>query len=98
MITVIASDSFGRWLDGLKDRKARARILDRIDRLSDGNFGDWASVGNGVSELRLHFGPGYRVYDLRQGDVVVVLLCGGEKASQAKDIKRAKQMAEEWAK
>lgn len=96
MVTVIASDAFSSWIDGLKDRKVRARILDRIDRLAAGNFGDWASVGHGVSELRMHFGPGYRVYYLRQGDVVVVLLCGGSKSSQSNDIRRAQKMAEEW--
>ena len=97
MISVIASDSFASWLDGLKDRKTRARILDRLDRLAGGNFGDCAPVGKGVAKLRLHFGPGYRIYYLRQGDIIVVLLCGGDKASQAKDIKRAQKMAEELA-
>jgi putative addiction module killer protein len=96
MIAVIASDSFASWVDDLKDRKTRARILDRIDRLASGNFGDCAPVGSGVFELRLHFGPGYRIYYVRQGETVVVLLCGGDKASQARDIRRAQKMAEEW--
>ncbi|MDO9384782.1 MAG: type II toxin-antitoxin system RelE/ParE family toxin [Hyphomicrobiaceae bacterium] len=96
MIKVIASDSFASWVDDLKDRKTRVRILDRIDRLAGGNFGDRAPVGSGVFELRLHFGPGYRIYYVRQGDTVVVLLCGGDKASQTRDIRRAQKMAEEW--
>lgn len=96
MIKILTSETFASWIDGLKDRKNRARILDRIDRLAGGNFGDCAPIGGGVSELRMHFGPGYRVYFLRQGQTIVVLLNGGDKGSQAKDIKRAKAMAEEW--
>lgn len=72
-----------------------ARIAKRIDRIALGNFGDAKSVGGGVSELRFTFGPGYRVYYTRRGDVVVILLCGGDKGSQADDIERAKAMAQE---
>jgi putative addiction module killer protein len=77
----------------LADRRARAKIAARIDRLAQGNPGDVASVGEGVSELRIHFGPGYRVYFVARGRALVILLCGGDKSSQAKDIKTAKQLA-----
>jgi putative addiction module killer protein len=73
--------------------RARAKIAARIDRLAQGNPGDVASVGEGVSELRIHFGPGYRVYFVARGRALVILLCGGDKSSQAKDIKTAKQLA-----
>jgi putative addiction module killer protein len=87
------TEIFARWLRGLADARARARIAARIDRLAHGNPGDVASVGEGVSELRIHFGPGYRVYFVARGRAVVVLLCGGDKASQPRDIKTAKQLA-----
>lgn len=94
MIEVVRTDLFAGWLDGLRDRKARARILVRIDRLATGNPGDVKPVGSGVSELRIDHGPGYRVYFARKGDIVVILLCGGTKSSQRKDIARAIEMAE----
>ncbi len=78
---------------GLRDRRARAKIVARIDRLADGNPGDVEPVGNGVSELRIHYGPGYRVYFVRRGGVLIVLLCGGDKDTQTKDIKTAKTLA-----
>jgi putative addiction module killer protein len=87
------TETFSRWLNGLADRRARAKIAARIDRLAQGNLGDVASVGEGVSELRIHFGPGYRVYFAARGRALVILLCGGDKSSQAKDIKTAKQLA-----
>ena len=77
------------WLLSLRDREARARIRVRIDRVSLGNFGDWRSVGSGVSELRTAHGPGYRVYFGRVGTTVIVLLCGGDKSAQAADIEKA---------
>jgi len=77
----------------LVDRRARAKIAARIDRLAQGNPGDVASVGEGVSELRIHFGPGYRVYFVARGRALVIPPCGGDKSSQAKDIKTAKQLA-----
>ena len=83
------------WRAGLRDSVARKRIGARIDRLSFGNFGDVKPVGDGVSELRLDFGPGYRIYFAQRGDVLVVLLCGGDKSSQRRDITNAKQMAQE---
>jgi len=87
------TETFSRWLNGLVDRRARAKIAARIDRLAQGNPGDVVSVGEGVSELRIHFGPGYRVYFVARGRTLVILLCGGDKSSQAKDIKTAKQLA-----
>ena len=82
---------FVSWMDNLKDLRAKAKILVRLDRISLGNFGDTKSVGEGVSELRIHEGKGYRVYFGREGDEIVLLLCAGNKASQQKDIKLAKQ-------
>ena len=82
---------FVSWMENLKDLRAKAKILVRLDRISLGNFGDTKSVGEGVSELRIHEGKGYRVYFGREGDEIVLLLCAGNKASQQKDIKLAKQ-------
>ena len=82
---------FRAWVSALKDKVARAVVLARVDRLSFGSFGDWKSIGAGVFELRVHFGKGYRVYFGRKGNVVVVLLCGGDKATQERDIDRAKK-------
>ncbi len=81
--------------DGSRDLQARARIAVRIDRLADGNPGDAKSVGDGVSELRIDYGPGYRLYFTRKGDRLVILLCGGDKSSQDRDIRQAKAMAKE---
>jgi putative addiction module killer protein len=85
---------FRRWFDGLRDRTARARIAVRIDRLALGQAGDARPVGSGVSELRVDHGPGYRVYDVRRGDALIVLLAGGDKSSQARDVARALELAE----
>ena len=84
-----------RWLRRLRDRRAQAQILVRIDRVEDGNFGDHRSVGGGVSELRIDVGQGYRIYYTIRQQQVVILLCGGDKASQQQDIRRARQMASE---
>lgn len=83
------------WLENLRDLSAYDRIAARLARIVLGNFGDVKQVGNGIGELRFDFGPGYRVYFQRRGSVVVLLLCGGDKSSQAKDIKRAMQIAAE---
>lgn len=96
MVELIRSATFDRWLTGLQDRRAVARIAARLDRLAGGNPGDVQPVGNGVSELRIHYGPGYRVYFLQRGPVMIVLLCGGYKSSQEKDIIQAKALAAEW--
>ena len=97
MLQVRRTAEFIEWLTNLRDVAARARIAKRIDRVAAGNFGDTKPVGAGVSELRFTFGPGYRVYYTRRGDVVVILLCGGDKGSQGKDIERAKAMAQDIA-
>ncbi len=93
---LIRSATFDRWLTGLRDRRALARIAARLDRLAAGNPGDVQPVGDGVSELRIDYGPGYRVYFTRRGPVLVILLCGGDKSSQDRDIRQAKALAEEW--
>lgn len=96
MTEVIQSDVFRRWLKGLRDRHAVIRILARVARLAEGNPGDVRPVGEGVSEMRIDHGPGYRVYYVRAGAILVVLLCGGDKASQSRDIDRAKALARQW--
>ncbi|QEE42101.1 MULTISPECIES: type II toxin-antitoxin system RelE/ParE family toxin [unclassified Methylobacterium] len=95
MFQVRRTGEFIAWLNALREVQARARITKRIDRIAQGNLGDAKSVGDGVSELRFSFGPGYRVYYTLRGDVVVILLCGGDKGSQTQDIERAKTMARE---
>jgi putative addiction module killer protein len=95
MPTIKRTDEFSNWLRDLRDIRARAKVLARIDRLSLGNPGDIAPVGDGVSEMRIHYGPGYRVYYIQRGEEIVVLLCGGDKGSQASDIKTAKKLASE---
>ena len=91
--TVIMSETFRRWMRALRDRQAQARIAVRLDRIVDGNFGDHRSVGQGVSELRINVAQGYRVYYTIRDTTVVILLCGGDKASQQQDIQRAQHMA-----
>ena len=93
MFTILETETYSRWFAGLRDREARARILVRLRRLSLGNFGDIAPVGEGVSELRIHHGPGYRVYLVRKGEEVLILLGGGDKRTQAHDISAAKALA-----
>ena len=95
MFEIIESATFSKWLSGLKDRQARIRIYVRLDRLNLGNFGDAGPIGEGLSELRIHYGPGYRLYYL-QRDTRVVMLCGGDKSSQPRDIEKAKIIAKEW--
>ena len=84
---------FATWLRNLRDRQGRAKILARIDRLEDGNPGNTRAVGAGVVEMKIDFGPGYRVYFVQRGEVVIVLLCGGDKSTQDTDIRRAKVLA-----
>ena len=93
MIEVRKTATFTKWFKSLKDRRAKARIQVRIDRLEMGHFGDVEPVGEGVSELRIFYGPGYRVYFVQKGAVVVILLSGGEKSSQQADIAKAKEIA-----
>lgn len=96
MIELIRSGTFDNWLSGLRDRRAVVRIAARLDRLAAGNPGDAEPVGEGVSELRINYGPGYRVYFIQRGLVLVILLCGGDKSTQSKDIKQAKVLAAKW--
>jgi len=93
--TLLRSSDFDEWLSHLADQKAKARILARLRSATFGNFGDCEPVGEGISEMRIHAGAGYRVYYTRTGSTVYVLLAGGVKASQTKDIAKAKQMARE---
>lgn len=95
MFEVIQTDEFEAWLEGLRDQIARKQIAKRIVRVQSGLLGDVKPVGDGVSEMRVHHGPGYRLYYVRRGQVVIILLCGGDKGSQARDIERAKEMAKE---
>ena len=91
------TETFRKWRTRLKDERVRALIASRLDRLAFGLAGDVEPVGRGISELRIHYGPGYRVYFQRSGNTIIVLLCGGDKSTQAKDIKAAKRLAEEWS-
>jgi putative addiction module killer protein len=93
MIEVRKTATFSDWMAGLRDHRARAKIAARIDRLAVRNPGDVAPVGEGISELRIHYGPGYRVYFVSRGKTLIVLLCGGDKSTQTKDIKTAKLLA-----
>jgi putative addiction module killer protein len=95
MIEIRQTDVFADWFAGLRDREARARITVRIRRLSLGNPGDVKPVGRGVSEIRIDHGPGYRVYFVGRGETVFVLLCGGDKRSQDRDVARALELAQE---
>lgn len=95
MIEVRQTSRFTTWLAGLRDHQARARILKRLKRVQQGNLGDVASVGEGIMEMRVFYGPGYRLYYVQEGAAIVVMLCGGDKSSQDDDIKTAKAMAKE---
>lgn len=95
MIELIKSSQFSSWLESA-DSTVKVRVLARLSRIQTGNFGDHASVGDGVSELRLFFGAGYRVYYTQIGEKIVILLCAGDKSSQVKDIQLAKKLALEW--
>ena len=96
MVEIVKSVTFDRWLAGLKDRHAKARVETRIRRLSLGNPGDVKPVHHGISELRIDYGPGYRVYFMQRGPVLVVLLAGGDKRTQRADIARAIEIAKDW--
>jgi len=93
VIEIRETSTFKKWFAALKDQNAKARIDVRIRRISLGNFGDVEPVGNGVSEIRIDYGPGYRVYFIKMGNIVVILLCGGDKSTQAKDIQKAHDLA-----
>lgn len=89
------TDAFERWLAALDDRKAKARILARLDSVRLGNLGDWKAIGGPLRELRVHTGPGYRLYFVQRQNVVILLLCGGSKSTQARDIAKAKRLLKE---
>jgi len=93
MTEIRRTEVFARWLEGLRDVRGRARVLARIERLAAGNPGDVAPVGEGVSELRIDYGPGYRVYFKKRGHRLIILLAGGDKSTQAKDIRAALRLA-----
>jgi putative addiction module killer protein len=93
MKIIHTTEVFDTWFDGLKDKLGARRIQARIDRAEDGNFGDCEPVGEGVSEMRIHYGPGYRVYFAQRGMEVVILLAGGDKSTQSRDIKTALEIA-----
>ena len=96
MYTILRSATFDRWLSRLRDRQGVDRIVARLLAAEDGHLGDVRSVGSGVSEMRIQYGPGYRIYFITRGAELIVLLCGGDKDSQRRDIERARRMATEW--
>jgi len=93
VLQIRKTDVYAEWIDNMRDQQARARILVRVERLAAGNPGDIKPVGSGVSELRIHFGPGYRVYFTQRGQDIVILLAGGDKSSQSNDIQTALHLA-----
>ena len=96
MIEITRRSTFSRWLSGLPDSRARARILVRIDRMAEGHFGDAKSIRAGLNEVRIDYGPGYRLYFMQHGHQWIVLLCAGDKSSQTRDIKQARLIAKTW--
>lgn len=96
MAQVVQTETFRDWLVGLRDRQAKARVVARIERMANGNLGDVKAVGGGVSETRIDYGPGYRLYFAGRGQTLIVLLVGGDKGTQAKDIKAAKALWQAW--
>src|ERR1035441_1739684 len=97
MIEFLQTETFRKWRIRLRDERIRALIASRLDRLSFGNAGDVKPVGQGISELRIDYGPGYRIYFMKRGNMIIILLCGGDKNTQAKDIQTAKRLAADWS-
>ena len=97
MIVFRQTETFRKWRLRLKDQRIRALIASRMDRLAFSNAGDVKPVGGGISELRIDYGPGYRVYFTRRGNTIIILLCGGDKSTQTKDIQTAKRLAADWS-
>ena len=95
MITIKQTDEFARWLTGLRDQRAKQKIATRLQRLKFGHFGDVEPIGSGLSELRIHEGQGYRIYFRQNGQEIVLLLCGGNKKTQQRDISRAQEIMKE---
>jgi putative addiction module killer protein len=95
MVTILKTRKFHKWLLDLKDLKGKARIQVRLDRLELGHFGDCSTIESGLFELRIHYGPGYRVYFMKSGKQIIVLLAGGDKTTQSKDIKLAIKLSKE---
>jgi putative addiction module killer protein len=93
MFLLRQTEEFVAWLDALSDKAAQVRVAARLRQVEAGNLGDWKVVEGDVAEMRMHFGPGYRLYFTRRGQIVVVLLCGGDKSTQAKDIRRAAKLS-----
>lgn len=96
MIEIRLTDAFRDWRDNLRDYRAKVAIARRIDRLANGNAGDVKPVGEGVTEMRINYGPGYRMYFTKRGALLILLLCGGDKSSQLRDIARAKELRKSW--
>lgn len=94
--SLVSSETYLDWIQNLRDRRAKEIIATRLARIEFGLFGDAKAVGDGVSELRIHYGPGYRIYFQVRGAEIILLLCGGDKGSQARDIQRAKEIASIW--
>ncbi|MFN6460672.1 MAG: type II toxin-antitoxin system RelE/ParE family toxin [Nostoc sp. DedVER02] len=90
-LTVDGKNIFNEWLDSLRDRRAKAKIRARLDRVEDGNLGDCKSVGEGIFELRIDYGPGYRIYFGQEGITIIILLCGGDKSTQKQDVDKAQE-------
>lgn len=93
MVEIRKTDLFAKWIENLRDVQAKARVLVRIERLASGNAGDVKPIGEGISELRIDYGPGYRVYFIKRGNELIILLAGGDKSSQTADIKAAIRLA-----
>jgi putative addiction module killer protein len=98
MVELRQTETFRKWWTRLKDERARGTIFGRLDRLAYGHVGDVLPVGDGISELRIHHGPGYRIYFQKRGSTIIVLLCGGDKGTQERDIRMAKRLAQDWSK
>jgi putative addiction module killer protein len=92
MIVVKRTKVYNRWFNKLKDLRARSKINSRLYQIKNGNFGDFKSVSDGIFEIRIHYGPGYRIYYMREGEEVIILLVGGDKSTQQKDIEKAKEL------
>jgi putative addiction module killer protein len=96
MIKLIRSDDFSKWFASIKDLRLKAAVSDRLARFEQGNLGDVKPIGDAVSEARIHYGAGYRLYFIKTGKTIIVMLAGGDKSSQTRDINKAKELAKKW--